>query len=525
MPRTSLMVLAVLLGALGAAQVTRAFTIAPSAGVMAASAPDGRDEPGQTADPRRGRQASGDSGGGVRRSGDSDPAASPRPNFGPPTLAVPARPNSPVFNANPNPNPNPGFNPNPSFNPTLNPAFNPKLNTSPDPSPNPPPKATSLPPSMVFFVAQGDDNSCGPGCSAWIGADGAIDAGAAGRLRALLNRLGDRKLPIYFHSPGGSVEGSLAIGRLMRARGLTAGVAWTVPQGCDSRQAREEACDRIKRSGRDLPAQLDTARTMCFSACVYAIVGAAVRDIAPGARLGIHSSSFSFADRDEHIKPPPRVMRETIEASYARLGRYFTEMGIDPALVAAAREISNDRIRVLTRAEIWRFKIDRRGFVEDGWRLTDPATRAIHKTFVADRGHADFREALVNLTCGAPDRVRIDVAIEHVSGDAIAASGFRLVVGGTSRTLTPRRRMTFGASRTEYEVSSVDVQPSFFLSAGGSINVAVATSAASEPSFRSTDFAASLSTSGLMPALAKLLPLCGMSADSIKAEAAPRSIR
>jgi len=512
MPRTSLIVLAVLLGALGAGQVTMALTIVPAAPVMAASAPDGRDEPRQPSEPRRPRQAAGDNRPGAGRSGDSDPAASPRPNFERPTLAAPSRQGSPVFN------------PTPSFNPTVNPAFNPRVNTSPNLNPNPPPKATSLPPSMVFFVAQGDANSCGPGCSEWIGADGAIDAGSAGRLRALLNRLGDRKLPIYFHSPGGSVEGALAIGRLMRARGLTAGVAWTVPQGCDAKQPREAACDRIKRSGRDLPAQLDTGWTMCFSACVYAIVGAAVRDIAPGARLGIHSSSFTFADRDDHIQPPPREMRETIEASYARLGRYFTEMGIDPALVAAAREISNDRIRVLTRAEIWRFKIDRRAFVEDGWRLSDPSARAIHKNFVTDRGRADFREALVNLTCGAPDRLRIDVAIERVSGDAIGATGFRLVVGGASRTLTPRRRMIFGASKTEYDVSSVDVPPSFFLSAGSSINVTVATSASSQTSFRPADFAANLSTSGLMPALAKLLPLCGISAESIKAEATPRSI-
>ena len=42
----------------------------------------------------------------------------------------------------------------------------------------------------------------------------------------------------------------------MRERGLTAGVGWTVPQGCDPRQAREEACDKLKRSGRDLAAQL-----------------------------------------------------------------------------------------------------------------------------------------------------------------------------------------------------------------------------------------------------------------------------
>jgi hypothetical protein len=499
MSRTSLMALALLLGAFGG----HAATVAPAVRILAVSAPDGRDDPGSTpavlpghapdmryGRPGIGKDGPGDgrngpgigrNGPGVGRQGSSDPDLPGRPN-----IARPA----------------------PTYTPDR---------------PNKPTRSASMPPAMAFFLARGDADACGRGCSEWIGADGAIDADAAQRLRALLNRLGGRKPPIFFHSPGGSVEGSLAIGRLMRARGLTAGVAWTVPQGCDSKQPREEACDRLKRSGRDLPAQLDTGATMCFSACVYAIVGAAVRDIAPGAKLGIHSSSFTFADEDHAMaRLSSRVMRETIEASYDRLGRYFSEMGIDPDLVAAARAISNDKIRVLTRAEIWRFKIDRRRFVEDGWRLSDPPTRAIHKSFVADRaaGSADLRDALVNLSCGTADRLRVDFALEHVPGDAAGVGSFRLVAGGGEHVLTPRRRMTLGGSKTEYEVSSVDVQPAFFLSAGGSIDV----SAASPSSAGSHDFTATLSTAGLMPALAKLLPLCGLRAEAVKADA-PRQVR
>jgi hypothetical protein len=493
MSRTSLMALALLLGAFGG----HAAAVAPAARIMAVSAPDGRDDPGSTPavspshapDMRYGRPGTGKNGPGDDRNGpgggrqgSSDPDLPGRPSIARPAPThTPDRPSKPT-------------------------------------------RSASMPPAMAFFIARGDVDACGPGCSEWIGADGAIDADAAQRLRALLNRLGGRKPPIFFHSPGGSVEGSLAIGRLMRARGLTAGVAWTVPQGCDSKQPREESCDRLKRSGRELPAQLDTGSTMCFSACVYAIVGAAVRDIAPGAKLGIHSSSFTFADEDHAMaRPSSRVMRETIEASYDRLGRYFSEMGIDPDLVAAARAISNDKIHVLTRAEIWRFKIDRRRFVEDGWRLSDAPMRAIHKSFVADgaAGSADFRDALVKLSCGTADRLRVDFALEHVPGDAAGASGFRLVAGGTERVLTPRRRMALGGSTTEYEVSSVDVQPAFFLSAGGSIDVAAASSASSAGS---RDFTATLSTVGLMPALAKLLPLCGMRAEAIKTDA-PRQVR
>src|SRR5690348_5477684 len=71
------------------------------------------------------------------------------------------------------------------------------------------------PPPIVFFVAKGDANACGAGCSEWIAAEGTIDSGADGRLRALLNKLGKRKLQVYFHSPGGTIPGGLTIGRIL----------------------------------------------------------------------------------------------------------------------------------------------------------------------------------------------------------------------------------------------------------------------------------------------------------------------
>src|SRR5262245_14495368 len=82
----------------------------------------------------------------------------------------------------------------------------------------------SIPP-MVFFVAKSDSDACGPGCSEWIAADGAIDAGTPARLRALLGKLsksGKRALPIYFSSPGGNVTASLELGRLLRAHKMKA---------------------------------------------------------------------------------------------------------------------------------------------------------------------------------------------------------------------------------------------------------------------------------------------------------------
>src|SRR5439155_26541203 len=103
----------------------------------------------------------------------------------------------------------------------------------------------------------------------------------------LTTRLGRRKLPISFHSPGGNVTASIAIGRLLRERDMTAGVSETVPIGCEG--ASEQACRTLKQSGQVLPATLRSV-SACNSACVLALIGAKVRYVPPGAQLGVHSS-------------------------------------------------------------------------------------------------------------------------------------------------------------------------------------------------------------------------------------------
>jgi hypothetical protein len=51
---------------------------------------------------------------------------------------------------------------------------------------------------LIFIVAKGDANACGPGCSEWIAAEGMIDPGAVQRLREFLGAQPCRKLPVYF---------------------------------------------------------------------------------------------------------------------------------------------------------------------------------------------------------------------------------------------------------------------------------------------------------------------------------------
>jgi hypothetical protein len=76
-----------------------------------------------------------------------------------------------------------------------------------------PGKAAAAP--MAFYVVKGTADACGGGCDSWIAAEGTIDAGAASRFRKFQRQLGDRRLPIYFYSPGGNLEQALAMGAML----------------------------------------------------------------------------------------------------------------------------------------------------------------------------------------------------------------------------------------------------------------------------------------------------------------------
>ena len=287
---------------------------------------------------------------------------------------------------------------------------------APPSQPAPPRKSAAMPPPIVFFLAKGDVNACGVGCSEWIAADGTIDTGADARLRALLKKLGDRKLPIFFHSPGGAVPTGLAIGRLMRQRGLTAGVGWTVPAGCDPKQQIEPACDKLKRSGRDLVAVLDTGHTMCNSSCVYALVGAAVREVGAGVGLGVHSSSISFTlkriDGQGHVTTmhthaAPTVERQALESGYMKISAYLREMGISQDLLTAARGVEFSQLRVLTRDQLVAFGIDRRETVEGMWVFVDQTSGPSALKVIEENRAGAFHKDFVSLTCRNASTLRL----------------------------------------------------------------------------------------------------------------------
>jgi hypothetical protein len=325
---------------------------------------------------------------------------------------------------------------------------------------------------MVFYVAKGGPNACGHGCDQWIAADGVFDAAAGQNLRQLLQKLAGKKLPVFFNSPGGYTVGALEIGRLLRSENLVAGIGRTTPAGCDRNKLYDDACKTLKRDG--VTADLDETVAMCHSACVYALAGAAMREVPPGARLGIHAAE---------IRPRVPVPAVIIAAAKERADRgiddYLHEMGIDPALFAEANAVPHRSLRFLQRDELVRFGLDTRAFGESGWHYIERPRPAILKIYFVRTGGLQpagsllYRNAFLRINCGNARSMSMAMGVEmtaHETGFrsrrfAIAVNGVRIDYGRTAQTLIS------STSRYALRATSVSIDAMAKVDDGGSIEI------------------------------------------------------
>jgi hypothetical protein len=242
---------------------------------------------------------------------------------------------------------------------------------------------------------------------------GVSEEGTTHRLVSLLAQIGDRKLPIFFHSPGGEIIESLKLGRLLRARELSAGVATTLPANCAADTVEE--CRKLMRERPDAEARLWSESVPCASACAYAILGAVTREVAPGARVGVHSSL---------VDPSMTETRRALAAAAGEraIRAYLADLGIDAELYKIAMSTGFESVHVLTRGELYDLAIDRRETASSGWILGNVDPR---------KGFFVFDTATTKTVEGGRDNV------------ATTFKQLSLIVG----CYRPRRRYLLGVSR------------------------------------------------------------------------------
>jgi hypothetical protein len=385
---------------------------------------------------------------------------------------------------------------------------------------------------MVFFVAKGGADACGPGCSEWIAAEGAIDSDAGQRFRDFLKRLPRDHLPVFFNSVGGILGQAIVIGTLLREHRMTVGIGRALPEGCRTNPAADARCRRLIQTKGELRGRLVSEGARCFSACVPAFSGGSVRLVARDARLGIH------AGRRLSVAPaglPGQVDFLAIEK------RYMAEMGVDPGLVDAAAEISPDRVRVLGRAEITRFGVETRGTYETPWlahqafeRVTGqrlPNQFSILKsiTEATDADGKEYRSSALRISCinkaaaiwlaydrepsrkelGRPQSIRVTAGANEYALEHSEAPAKLLESVAEDNRIIGRLVIEFWQAKAGSQEQIAAVTWDFLRNAAAAPSIAITESFASQGNRPRSSRVVKFSTEGLPNALGHLQKNCG----------------
>ena len=148
--------------------------------------------------------------------------------------------------------------------------------------------------------------------------EGVIEPGASTRLAAELDARGQSVRTVSFDSPGGALDDAIAMGRLIRERGLATEVADGV---------------------------------VCASSCPLAVAGGQVRMAGPAAMVGVHQ--FYAAARS--AAAPAAVMAD-VQFTTARVSRHLIEMGIDPAIWLHALDTPPQQIYYFSLQELEKYR-------------------------------------------------------------------------------------------------------------------------------------------------------------------------
>lgn len=187
----------------------------------------------------------------------------------------------------------------------------------------------SPPDAMIFYVAHGPTGACGPGCSDWIAAEGAVQWDSYKRLIAILDRQAGHKLPVVIDSRGASnLNVAVSMGRILRDRGLDTIAGATEVEACAGKS--EADCFALKRPGGPLDAKVTLPDPACDFACVLMLAGGVHRSLPQGVKVVL-------TGRTIRNRLAPNVAPEQRDSLTVHFGeqyrKYLQDMGVEPELV------------------------------------------------------------------------------------------------------------------------------------------------------------------------------------------------
>jgi hypothetical protein len=196
------------------------------------------------------------------------------------------------------------------------------------------------------LVPFGDEASCkDQKCIFVIAADGEITNSTPDQFKsfAKVHMKNPRvRAVVFLNSPGGGVMASMALGQSFRTLGVLAIIG------------------RLERQEGGPPASSYVPAGRCYSACVYAFIGAKKRIVPPYSMIGIHRM-FSFESDGEDGHGPMHKIYGNKEF-VTKLKSYARQMGVSVAMVKLAEKTASTKIHIITPAELELWHIGSQNF-------------------------------------------------------------------------------------------------------------------------------------------------------------------
>jgi hypothetical protein len=195
--------------------------------------------------------------------------------------------------------------------------------------------------------------NCEPNCPQWISAEGQITAKSPAVFKKALAKIGDQKLPVVITSPGGDLDAALAIGDMIRKRGLDVAVGGTHFGGCAPYQ---KSCKLPKEQKGIYRGFVVTNQGFCVSACPM-ILAAGTHRYGNGENyIGVHKISrvitrekvrylerYLIINGKKKVVSRKIVSRKPMKSQVStkldkklekKLIAYLKKMGVEPTLLA-----------------------------------------------------------------------------------------------------------------------------------------------------------------------------------------------
>jgi hypothetical protein len=202
--------------------------------------------------------------------------------------------------------------------------------------------ARSLP--MTFeWRRESPAETCGAKCRTWVSAVGAITADTPRKFEAFAKTRDVRGAVLVVDSGGGSVLGTLELGRMLRRLDVATTVGKTIVAA---------------EKGREPQITL-TPKADCESMCAFLLLAGTRRYVPPEARVLVHQ--IWLGDRRDDATAATYSAEDVmvIQRDIGRLVQYTAEMGGGADLIETALRIPPwERLRPLSTEELVRAKLD-----------------------------------------------------------------------------------------------------------------------------------------------------------------------